>query len=91
MDPNVRIPLMFFAIFVAMLFFSGLYPISVGLFIALLGIVLVLVARKMNYNFGKMWLLGIVITIIFVGAFVCLLAIGKRLPWLKAILLWPVG
>lgn len=91
MNPNVKFPLILLALFAVMLFFSGLYPLSIGLFIAFLCLLIIIIGQKTNYKFGKMWLWGLGIALLLFGAFISLFVMANRSPWLKEILLWPVG
>ena len=91
MDRNVRIPLIIILATVVMLMLSGEYPLSIGIFVLLMGLIILLVGKKVNWDHGRMMLWGLPLALVALALYVGLLLLGNYIPWLQVILLWPVG
>ena len=91
MNANVKIPFIVVAIMAIMLFFSGDYPLSLGLYVTTLSFGVMFVGYKTNYKFGKMLPWGLLITLLLTGMYIGLLLLSNNVSWLNAIMEWPVG
>jgi hypothetical protein len=89
MNKNVVIPIILGLIVMASYILIYQTPLSIGILIlVILGIIL-FIQNKSNNDWGKMFVLGIISSIIIVGVFVLLIYLSNEIFWLRNILFWP--
>ena len=91
MDRNFRIPFIIILLFVLMVTLSGAYPVSIGVFVLVEGLILLLVGKKVNWDHGRMLIWGLPLAMVALALFVGLLFLSNYMPWLRIALDWSVG
>ena len=91
MDRNFRIPFVIILLFVVMTTLSGSYPVSIGVFVLVEGLLLLLVGKKVNWHYGRMLIWGLPLGVAFLMLFVGLFFLSNYIPWLNTVLFWSLG
>ena len=90
MGKNFWIPFTIIAGFAALGLLSGTYPIVMVLPELLLGLAVILIGRKTGGDWGKMMLWVLPLSLVLILLVLGLGLLMKYIPWVRAILMWPL-